>query len=211
MLKGKNLWGAAAAAMLVGSGLSIPLAQAAYTVSLVEQGTSVVATGSGTIDTIDLTAGYTAPGAPSMYAFAGEITTGPTSYPDNIFQEYHGPYTGPASFGGGGLSYAGSGSGDTVGIIAELNSNELFVPRGYVSGASLSSSATWGNTDFTSLAVTPGTYEWTWGSGADADSFTLQIGAASDVPEPTSLLLLTTGMLALGVFRRKRTVPKFAV
>ena len=40
----------AGAAMVIGSGLFVSTAQAAYTVTLVEQGTSVVATGSGTID-----------------------------------------------------------------------------------------------------------------------------------------------------------------
>ena len=39
--------------------------------------------------------------------------------------------------------------------------------------------------------MTPGSYKWTWGSGADADFFQLDIveGAAA-VPEPSSILLL---------------------
>jgi hypothetical protein len=41
---------ALAMAMLIGSGLSAPSAQATYIVTLVQQGSDVVATGSGTID-----------------------------------------------------------------------------------------------------------------------------------------------------------------
>ena len=70
----------------------------------------------------------------------------------------------------------------------------MFVPTGYVSGASLGTSTdTWSGATFASLGVAPGTYTWTWGTGADADSFTLQIGAAA-VPEPASLTLTALGL-----------------
>jgi hypothetical protein len=71
------------------------------------------------------------------------------------------------------------------------------LPQGYVSGDPLSDSATYTGATFASLGVTPGTYVWTWGSGADADNFTLQIGPTA-APEPSSLLLLAgalTGFL----------------
>jgi len=54
---------------------------------------------------------------------------------------------------------------------------------------------------FTSLGLTPGTYEWTWGSGASADAFTLNVGA---VPVPAAVWLFGSGLLGLiGVARRK--------
>ena len=53
--------------------------------------------------------------------------------------------------------------------------------------------ATYDNQTFMSLGVTPGTYEWTWGSGAN-QNFTLVIGAAA-VPEPSSVLLLASPLV----------------
>ena len=74
--------------------------------------------------------------------------------------------------------FASSGSGDMVGIAAassiEISGIVLSVPRGYVSGTALSDMATYSGKTFATLGVTPGTYVWTWGSGAN-QNFTLQI------------------------------------
>jgi hypothetical protein len=79
----------------------------------------------------------------------------------------------------------------------------LALPENYVSGSPLSDSSTYDNQNFASLDVTPGVYVWTWGSGATADSFTLDIGAAPAVPEPASLTLLGVALAGLGVARRR--------
>ena len=55
----------------------------------------------------------------------------------------------------------------------------LYVPQGYVSGAALSDSMTFNNATFASLGVTPGTYVWTWGNGLPNQNFTLHIGVGS--------------------------------
>ena len=69
---------------------------------------------------------------------------------------------------------------------------------GYGSRNPLQDTSTYLNQTFSSLGVTPGTYVWTWGTGAHADSFTLQIGpAATAAPEPATLTQLATGALGL--------------
>jgi hypothetical protein len=91
-------------------------------------------------------------------------------------------------FGPGGDIFFTSGSGDAFGL---NGLPQLGVPFGYAGGA-LSGSATFSGETFASIGMTPGTYVWSWGSGGSADSFTLNI-----VPEPTTVLLLTTRLAAL--------------
>ena len=55
---------------------------------------------------------------------------------------------------------------------------------------------------FSTLGITPGAYEWTWGTGASTDSFKLNVGAA---PIPAAAWLFGSGLLGLiGVARRKK-------
>jgi hypothetical protein len=158
-----------------------PSAQASYIVTLEQVGSNVVATGSGSIDLTDLTfqANFTSSNGAQISpdANVGYIETGPTTA--EPINGYRG-FTGPFSFGTAAGTRANSGSGNTVAIEA-FDNTIIEVPQGYVSGNPLSDSATYDNETIAKLGATPGTYVWTWGSGADADSFTLQIGA---VPAP---------------------------
>jgi len=182
----------AALASITLCGVSICPAQAGYTVTLEEIGTDVVATGSRAIDLtglrfaigsgaspmIDPNAGHNPPGDQNPLIF-----TGPTS---SSVDWYFLPMR-PMSFGSGGLTFASSGSGDMVGIFRTIFGDYLVVPAGYVSGTALSDSATYNNATFATLGVTPGTYVWTWGDGAN-QNFTLQIvpctGRCGPAPRP---------------------------
>jgi hypothetical protein len=70
---------------------------------------------------------------------------------------------------------------------------DLVVPQGYVSGNPLSDTSIYDNATFASLGVILGTYVWRWGTGADADSFTLNITAAA-VSEPSELSQLGSAL-----------------
>jgi hypothetical protein len=86
---------------------------------------------------------------------------------------------------------ANSGTGDFVGIHGF--GGLLLVPLGYVSGTALFDTSTYNSATFSTLGVTPGTYEWTWGTGLN-QNFTLQIPAAA-VPDSGS----TFGLLCLAL------------
>lgn len=188
--------------MLVG--LTAPHAQASpYTVTLTQQGSNVVANGSGAIDTtglgsftytshtshVDPSASFISMGAsPTLWAY---------TIPSLVSQP----------FGTGGFTAAASSSGSDVGINVS-NTNyyypDVYVPANYVSDTNLTNSATW-NGSFASLGLMPGTYVWTWGTGADR-SFTVDVQAsAPTVADPPTLALLGAGVLGWGlVFLRRR-------
>jgi hypothetical protein len=189
--------GLGAATLALVAGLPLP-AHAAYIVTLEQVGSNVVATGSGSIDTTDLSFSASGFSPAGIIPNNGTISTGSKSLdPVNLYLGI----TGPVSFGSGITTIADSGSGDKVQV--EGAGNAVIVPGSYVSGNPLSDSSTYDNGTFASLGVTPGTYVWTWGSGVHADSFTLNIGAAA-VPEPGSLALLVMGLAGLGMVLHTR-------
>jgi protein with PEP-CTERM/exosortase system signal len=109
----------------------------------------------------------------------------------------YGQASGPTSFGIGGGRFANSGNGDLVGIEGIVGF--IFVPQGYVSGSPLSDSATYNSATFSSLGVTPGIYEWAWGTGLN-QNFTLDAVAAPDSGSTLALLAIALGGL-FGVSR----------
>ena len=191
-------------ALLIVSSLSSTPAHAAYIATLVQQGGNVVATGSGTLNLASLTIipGIFASEA-SITPSIGQLFIGQALNED--ISSYTG-VTGPTNFGNGNSDVtASSGSGGIAGVDETTPGVRVVtVPEGYVSGSALFESTTWNNQTFGSLGVTPGTYVWTWGSGASADSFTLN--AVAGVPEPSSFLLFASGLAALLLVRMGRRV-----
>jgi hypothetical protein len=184
--------------ILLGSGLVITPAKASFIMTLAQSGSNVVGTGSGTIDLFALTSANFVGTEPAVSGPQGFAALGPEATTAAFTA-----VSGPSSFGSSGFFAASTGSGDTVGIsVSGVISDVLFLPDNYVSGASLSDSATWDNATIASLGLTPGTYTWTWGSGASADSFTVQIDAST--PEPGSVALLGAGFVGLAVLRRRK-------
>ncbi|HTH67948.1 PEP-CTERM sorting domain-containing protein [Rhodanobacter soli] len=171
-----------------------------YVVKLVQQGTNVVATGSGAIELAGLTFEYgTFTGGATLWPSSGFAMTGSQS---NVALDTYTGFVGPTSFGSGTIVGGDVNTGDTVGIIGSSSYygiTNLWVPSGYVSEDALLGTSTYYNANFASLGVTPGTYTWTWGTGAD-QSFTL----VAAVPEPAALGMFGLGVLLIGGFIKLR-------
>jgi hypothetical protein len=175
---------AAAMALLIGC-LTAQLAEAAFVVDLTQvadksqpSGFDVVANGKGSINLTDLTFNSNTFDVGFLQPNSAIIFVGPTSITADT---YYTGISGPLSFGSGGTNSASTGSDDIVGT-GPFAGGVVAVPSGYVSGSHLSGSATWDNATLASLGATVGIYTWTWGSGANADSFTLKVGCPNPRP-----------------------------
>jgi PEP-CTERM motif len=194
---GNDMKNIALALVAAGSVLIAAPANAAYLINVEQVGSDVVATGSGSIDFADLTfQGFEIPAAPDVDASDGRLAVASTSEDG----DYYTGVSGPTQFGSGGLFVADSGSGSEVGSVS---ATEIVIPPGYGAGDPIGvSTATWNNQTIGSLGLTPGTYVWTWGTGGDADSLTIDIQGS--VPEPTTWAMLILGMGAMGAMLRRR-------
>lgn len=177
-------------------------AKASFVYSIQQVGSDVVGTGSGTLDLTDLS--YRSNGTVPDFVnpSTGQLYSGTGS-----FANYQGAISGPSSFGSGGTTDGSTESGDAVGIFG--SSPLLIVPNGYGGGA-LSSTETWSTTTLSSLGLTSGVYSWTWGTGAHADTFTLDVGSPTTMsPEPGTGLLLfccITGLVLARANKAKSSI-----
>jgi hypothetical protein len=176
-------------------------AQASYIVTLDRVGSDVVATGSGAIDLTGLSFfGPTSTLTPFVDPEFGVIGTGPVTTTADFYIPLS-TFSGPTSFGSQFITTTTIGGGDWVSISGSAPS--LALPHGYVSGGPLSDTATYDNATFRSLGVTPGTYVWTWGTGAN-QNFTLD-AVAPAVPDSGStfglLFVSLVGLLGAVRFR----------
>jgi hypothetical protein len=160
--------------------------RAGFVITVYESGDNVVAMGSGTLNTTSLgiSTGFYAGALVQPYACQLEVGG---SLPLATV-ESGGSISGPSTLGPGQEAFGASST--TGSIVGVADKGQLLVlPYGYVSGTFLSSSSTWDNQTIESLGLDPGTYTWTWGSGASSDPLTMNIAGGS-VPEPPSLILL---------------------
>jgi hypothetical protein len=141
-----------------------------FNVTISQVGNDVVWSGSGSFNLAALTsagpgtigAGY----SPNQAIWA----IGPNVAVDT----YSGTITYPFIFGTSAVGVTTS-SGQTFGILPGGSGRLLYVPSGYVSNTNISGTATYANTTIASAGLTPGTYTWSWGSGANASSLVMII------------------------------------
>tara|TARA_R110002111_G_scaffold30696_1_gene63090 strand:- start:43 stop:615 length:573 start_codon:yes stop_codon:yes gene_type:complete len=165
------------------------------TITVVESGSDLIMTATGSLDTTGLTAAGNTTYSPYLYPQNGAVITGA----NNAAATY---YSGATAFGGsfgtaGFTAADAGGSGDLVYVSAFY----LGLPQSYIDGTSLTSTNTFTDKSFSSLGLIEGTYVWSWPS----DSITLVIGGSA-VPEPASWAALcgAMGLIATGFRRRPR-------
>jgi len=149
----------------------------ALIITILEVGGNIVVSGTGSVNLTALTSAGADAIVDSVNPSNAIVTIveGNGSYAVDTYSGF----TGPTSFGSGTV---------TLGNNAAINSNNfgfntttglIYVPSGYVSGTQLSGGTQYTSQTYLSMGVTAGNYVWTWGSGANADSITLQVGQTS--------------------------------
>lgn len=162
-----------------------------FTINIYESGSNVVMTASGSLNINDLTfvnnsnLGGGGIGINTATFIMGALGS---------FDTYSGITTFPSSFGTGSGAGSSSSSGDIIGVIIDMIPPYfLAVPSGYTSGTQISSIQTFNNQSFSSLGLTPGTYTYTWGSGANADTINVVVGGTPPVTTTTTTTSGATG------------------
>jgi hypothetical protein len=175
---------------------SVQSAQA-FTMTMEQMGSNVVVTGTGAINLTGLnfrgSGDFIDTGVQANRALIGNL-----GMQLRFMDDYMG-YIGPTNFGHGGFFAPDTTSGDFVALFGSVGF--LLVPHSYVSRTALSNSMTFNNATVASLGVRPGTYEWTWGDGAN-QNFTLIIIGWAEVPAGGSTIsLLGCALLGLVALR----------
>lgn len=190
--------------------------QAGVTINLTESGGNILATTSGTINTLGLLlfngADWSARIRPDTIGTErGAIGVGDLS--NDFVNQYR--VNGPVTFGPGKTNVLATSSiGNFIGIRAITHIGQDFpllqLPSMYTSGSFISGSSTFNSATFASLGLTTGTYLYSWGAGDTADSLTINVGASSGpaaVPEPSTLCIACiafTASLGTTLVRKRR-------
>ena len=109
--------------------------------------------------------------------------------------------TGPSYFGNTIFPInASSNTGPYFGIVFQAGGGGIVLPAGYISGDPLgAASSTFAGRSLASLGFTQATYVWTFGTGPNTDTVTMNV-----VPESASLLVPAMAISALGLVQLRR-------
>jgi hypothetical protein len=161
--------------------LALPPAKAEFIISIQQDGANVVATGSGSIDTAGLTKAsntFRAADYDLVNAKFANYGAGVPGEPVTLFTQFSG-LSGPLSFGAGDTTNASTSSGSSIILVGKVTGGGpgiVDLPEGYVAGSFFSNVNIFNNKTLDALGLTLGTYTYTFGNGADADSIVVQIG-----------------------------------
>ncbi len=175
-------------------------ANSAVTVSVLQAGSNVVATSSGTINTgacSSLTNGFfsqTSGIAPSTRTLAfGPVGSNQTECATNI--------TVSSPFGSGGLTSSSANSGASFFI----SPSGFWGPAAFTSTTSFSGSQTYSNTTLAAMGLTLGTYTFTLTNGGTSDTLIVKVSAPDPIPTMSEwAMILMAGLMGIFAFMRLR-------
>lgn len=180
------------------------LANANLTITIVEVGPNVVATASGSIDT---TALVSSGSIPSFVAPVGLVATQPTFVFGDTgpLDDYDLQFTNgvPSAFGPGSFRSADSHTGTNF-LFESFGhgQGQVWLPQGYVSGSTISTTVVFNSATYASLGITEGVYRYDFqaisGTGA-TQSLTVII------PEPRAAGFagMVLALVAVVIWRRR--------
>jgi PEP-CTERM motif len=175
-------------------------------------GSDVVETGSGSLDLTDLSVGaFDISRDASVTPNLGRFFSGVFTDTNSSFADLDS--VSPLAFGSGAFVPASTTTGGPIGLVSGLGDlPALLFPLDYISGTALSDSSTYLDATISSLGLTPGAYVFGWGSGAHADTFTIDVVASPPpaVPEPSTWAMMLIGFAGLGyaAVRRKTALRR---
>lgn len=193
-------YGLRGAAGVMAAGVAVALSPGAARGSIIvnfqQVGGNVVITGAGTANTAGLSFLFSSNSQTVIDASSGQLQIGTAGVPLWAYITI----SGPANFGTNtSFSVATSGSGDFFGLTSF--NHRLFLPSGYISNTPLAATSTYAGQTFASLGLTLGTYVYSWGAGANADTLTINIPG---VPAPGVGGVAAASVLMLAARRRRR-------
>jgi hypothetical protein len=176
-------------------------ADAGVIINVYQSGSNVVMSGSGTLDTTDLSFYNNQSQAGDIASGSGRLIMGAAA---GTSVDLYSGISGPSTFGNGSDNTPSSGSGNVFGVI--YYGGYLITPHSYTSGASLSATDTYSGYSLSNLGLTAGqTYTYTWGSGGHTDSLVIDTFAPTAVPEPSSLAMCgLAGLIGAAYAWRRR-------
>lgn len=176
--------------------VNVAQARTAFTVMdlvMEEVGSDVIVTYSGGVDLSGLTPSND-PGIATILSTSGTFAAvaGGTDF-------YSGTITGLA-FGAAGPSINGTATGSSFGFFK--SDGVLAVPSGYVTGGSISGSATFANTTLAGFGAQIGMFSYL--VGGSTINLDIRAPIASAVPLPAGAGLMCAGLMGLGALGRRR-------
>lgn len=172
-------------------------AHASLIITIQQSGSNVVASGTGTLTTAGLSSNFNGSGTNAQInSGTAAIGVGAAT----IYNSYSLTVTGSSNYGSAtNQSFSGTGTGVPVAIFPAFG--VLQVSSTYVSGTTLTDTATWTGQTLAGMNLAPGSYSETYKQGSITDSISINI---LPVPEPAAFGVITTaGLVALNRRRSK--------